>query len=295
MSVAIKKALDLEGLQNRLAPSLKTSALIVDGKSNAQLLEPHRSIVVTFEESPELLLARCLNSGVKHICQVDSGALESELNTAALMLKDPETFLKYPVSSVLAPAEASASKEAELTVLSASFNRVAEKPAHLGQLRQLLMSQQCSGSLLADVILIADEMYTNAVFNAPYIDLKTGYNPGIDRGDESITTGKEYPAQLMVGYTDERLVITCRDPFGTMSVPLLIERIYDCFVKGVSESMRMTGGGAGIGSYLVFSISSSTYVGVSKGKSTVVAASVHWKWNVRRRNAATKNMHYFEI
>src|SRR4051812_11601253 len=46
------------------------------------------------------LLGLACNSGLQHIVQ-DSPDQETELNTAALMISEPETFLSYPLSSIL--------------------------------------------------------------------------------------------------------------------------------------------------------------------------------------------------
>ena len=281
-------------LQAQICPDMISAVTVVDGKVAQDFENPSRAVVVTYGESQEEIVKRCLNHKVRHICQTDEGSLECELNTTSLMVQNSEKFLAYPISSILSPADVSALTEKRLIALSRSFSQAGEKVAVLAELRQLLMDEGRSESLIADAVLVADEMFTNAIFNAPFVDPKTGFNPGIDRSDDSVHMKNGRHAELFMGYDQNRLVIACRDPYGSLNLQQFLKRIHDCCINGVSGAMRMGGGGAGIGSHMVFNISSSMYVGVSHGKTTVVGASIHWKWSGRRRSEATKNLHCFE-
>lgn len=281
-------------LQAQICSDLISAVTVVDGKTALDFENPKSAVVVTYGETQEETLDRCLTHHVRHVCQTDAGSLESELNTSALMVRNPDQFLQFPLAAILSPTNVSAASEKRLTALSHSFSSATDKSATLGELRQKLVDEGRSESLIADAVLVADEMFTNAIFNAPFVDPKTGFNPGIDRSDDTVKMKNGRHAELFMGYDQNRLAIVCRDPYGSLNLKQFLRRIHDCSTGGVSAAMRMGSGGAGIGSHMVFNISSSMYVGVSRGKSTVVGACIHWKWSGRRRSEATKNFHCFE-
>ena len=294
MSEAAKKSVSMTDLQSCLSPAFTGAVTVVDGKSPLTE-DPKRAVIVTYNELPNEILTRFLKEQVRHVCQTDAGALESELNTAALMVQSPQIFLNFPLAAILCPMEATAKKNDEITKLSIQFSEAAQKGQSLDHVRQLLVSAGRSESLISDAVLVADELFTNAIFNAPFINLKSGVNPGIDRNDTTVHMDNGHTAELLVGYDHNRLAIVCRDSYGSLSLIPFLQRIQDCYLKGISTAMRLDGGGAGIGSHMIFNISSSMYVGVCKGKTTVVGTCIQWLWSNRRRSESSKHLHCFEI
>lgn len=293
MSAAVKKAIPLEALRAHLTGPWAATTQLVDGSI---ILPPdsldHRQVIVAVDNlEMKGVLSLSLDQQAQQICQTNSPYLPDELNASALMLKSPEVFLRYPVASILRPAQVSEISERELTKIHIQFHRASEKMNALSQLQDLLTASGRPGSLISDACLVADEMFTNAIFNAPFVDAQSGFNPGIDRNDWSVEMGNGLVGELMVGHDENRLVIACRDPFGSLNVPQVLKRIRDCCEKGVSANMRMGPGGAGIGSFMVFNASSSLYLGVQRKKCTVVAATIHWKVGARRRTLTPKNLH----
>lgn len=295
MSNTAKKLLSINDLQTSLCPQLSSAVKIVDGKQESPE-NTKNLVIVTQGETPQELLSRFVDHKINHVCQTDAGSIENELNTAALMTYNPQIFLDFPIASILNPTEITPQINSNLTKLHISFSQAKQKSSVLDVLRDLLVKAGRPDSLISDAVLVADEMFTNAVFNAPFIDLKTGKNLGINRNDSSVQMTQGQKAELFVGHDDSRLAIVCRDNYGTLNLDKFLRRIYDCYVKGVTASIRLSGtGGAGIGSHMVFNMSSSLYVGVKRGQTTVVGASLHWKWSNRRRIESTKNLHCFEI
>lgn len=289
---AAKKTTSVPLLQKQISSHLSSGVVVSERQKT--YASPEKTVVVTQNEKPETLIEHCLSHGVHHVCQAASGDIETEINTSALMLKTPQTFVDYPVSSILCPSQAGAIKENQYLILNRDFSEAKQKEAMLEKIRRLLLDLERPETLISDLVLMADEMFTNAVYNAPFVDVSTGYNPGIDRNNESVQITGSKSAQLMLGKDENRMVVACRDPFGSLDVAQFLERIFNCFSNGASATMRMGNGGAGIGSFMVFSMCSGFYVGVQKGKATVVAASVYWRLSARKRGEAAKNLHYFE-
>ncbi len=291
MSAAQKKVMPMTDLRLLLKGSLAAAIDVVDASTHQGPIQSSRAIVTSESLDMTRVLNWKLDRGANHICQTDSGAIEQEMNTSALMLKNPDLFMDFPIGSILTPDVVTPESSRALTKMAFRFQKGTQKTQMIEQLRQTLLKMGRPGSIIANSVLIADEMFTNAIFNAPFVDPKSGFNPGIDRSDWSVEMNTGQYGELLLGHDEDRLVIACRDPFGSMEIRHLLTRIRDCCLEGISANMKMGVGGAGIGSFMVFNASSSFYVGVQPGKCTVVAAAIHWKWGGKRRDQATKNLH----
>ena len=101
-----------------------------------------------------------------------------------------------------------------------------------------------------DIYLIADELYTN--FSRTALD-------------------KVSPIDFAIDCDEERVLIYCKDRFGTLDPDIMLNNIKRCFDRGVKKSIRVDGqGGAGIGSYLMFTVSQGMTIAVQPGKHTLV-------------------------
>ena len=295
MSAAQKKVIPVTDLQSQLRGTFAASIDVVDGSRHQGSVQSARTIVAAEGLEMAELLSWKLDREANHVCQIDAGSLQNELNTSALMMRSPGAFMDSPIETILGPAAIVTATKRSFTKLSLRFHKGSEKGVTLDKLRDLLTKQGRSDSLISDAVLVADEMFTNAIFNAPYVDLKSGFNPGIDRNDWSVEMTLGRHAELLVGYDESRLVIACRDPFGSLDIRQMLTRIRDCCTKGVSANMRMGVGGAGIGTFMVLNASSSLYVGVQPGKCSVIAAAIHWKWGTKKRSQTPKNLHCIQF
>lgn len=278
-----------------LIPSGWRSHIQILGENVTAVDPTKKSILVVEGWEPCRVLETALNQGTEHICQADGGALESETLTASLMAAQPEIFLKNPVAAILDPKGCQSNAAQSVANFRAQFHQASEKDRVVDGIREYLGNAGKAESLINDVSMVADEMFTNAVFNAPFVDLKTGFNPGVDRSDWSVAMDPGFDGEILMGADEQRLVIACRDPYGSLDVKQFLTRVFDCCQTGISANMRMGNGGAGIGSFMVFNAGSSLYLGVCRGVMTVVAVSIHWKWSGRKRSEALKNVHVFQL
>ncbi len=101
-----------------------------------------------------------------------------------------------------------------------------------------------------DVFLIADELFTNFSKSAPNNDKSMRF--GIDANDDTV-------------------VVYCRDYFGSLDPQMMLENMQRCFDKGVKNAIRKEeGSGAGIGSYLIYTLGVGMAITVDPGKGTLV-------------------------
>lgn len=123
------------------------------------------------------------------------------------------------------------------------------KKDFLSQVEQFLQSTKYR-RVRDDIFLIADELFTN--FTKSSTDLKKSMKFGIDSNDETV-------------------VIYCRDFFGTLDPSVMLNNMQRCFDKGVKNAIkRDEGSGAGIGSFLIYTLGVGLAITVDPGKGSLV-------------------------
>lgn len=252
------------------------------------------TIAVTEGVSPEQVLSFVLKEKVTQVVHVgqEAFAVNQELNAAAHMLLHGDRFLAHPVSSILDPQKVSASRDKELTFFEESFSKAADKGRLLTEISNHLKSMVRSQSLIHEILGVADELITNAIFNAPFVD-RSNNSSGIGRKESDVKMGLGKEGRLFLGQDGQRLVIGAHDPYGTLNLVRLFQRILDCYTSGVAQNINMGQGGAGIGSFMVFNACSSYFAAVKGGHLTVVCCIIPMTLSGRKRAVLPKNIHYF--
>ncbi len=249
-------------------------------------------IMVCDQLTPANVIGFALDLGFTHVCQSSHPYFVQDLNTSARMVLDSKSFINYPLSSILAPAVVNGETEKRLTEFEFKFDQASQKANILKGVSHLLETKKVSSSIQADVVVIADELSTNAVFNAPFVDMENVVS-GAARSEENVKMHVGKSACIFMGSDDVRLVIGCRDPYGTLNLMKLFKRIKKCYDTSVAENMNMTGrGGAGIGSFMVFNSSASYYAVVEEGQCTMILCALPIKMSSRTRLRLPKNLHF---
>ena len=210
--------------------------------------EPLNSWVCLGDElSTEEVLSIAIDNEVEHVIDKNSPYVELELQSAAIMDFHHNAFATRPISCLLKPSNSTPLAEKEMTLMRSPFNAAIEKAPLLMALEKQIADIVKSRSLQADVLTVADELITNAVYNAPYVS-KDNRKSGISRIQPHVTMGTGKTGEFFAGSDNQRLVVGVIDPFGTLNVEALLRRIRNCYVKSVAATMDMEGhGGAGIG------------------------------------------------
>lgn len=249
-----------------------------------------RSIAVSDQLSPAEVLNLSLTTSLRHVCQSSNSHFESEIKSAQQMLIDPQSFFDCPLSVSLNPEQIGASDEKGKTLFRVDFSSMQQKAAMLESLQQFLSQQTRSSALQAELAIVADELFTNAVFNAPFVS-ETGLPIDRLQGETEVKMTDGKFGTISIGVHNDQMAMVCHDPYGSLNLNYLLHRIHDCYRHGVENMMNMGTGGAGIGSYVIFSSSTSYYAGVDKGRRTVIACLVPLNMGNRKRQEQPKNIH----
>ncbi len=262
------------------------------------ILEPLRGsvnwqrICVVESEIPSEVFRLALNYDSAHVVQTKNPYFANDLNTAALFAKDKDAFSRAPLSAILAPDRCDEKSETELKIFEQTFTSSIEKPQILINAESALNGLSIAGSLIADIIVIVDEMITNAVYNAPFVDLQnTNSGPRHRQNEVHMPSGKS--ARIFIGADKDRIAIGCKDLYGTLNVSKLFARIKNCYDTSVGDNINFSGaGGAGIGSYMIFNSSASYFAEVKIETHTIVCCTVPIRMSSRGRQKIVKNLHF---
>jgi hypothetical protein len=237
----------------------------------------------------EFVLEQVL-AGVNHVVQRDGMAFETEVAVSELMVARPQTFIDFPISSILNPAKAGAEQELALTQLRVKCSSWAERHQATGQLVEKLRGRVNEG-LLSDIQISTLELISNAVIHGPqeeFTDIQYDKEGHEHKNSMPIFIK---PSFLTVGFDDDRIVVVCRDLYGELKVENLLQRVERCYQYGMAIMMNHGEGGAGVGSYMLFKLAAAVYIAVAPGAQTIIALTFPTRGGARVRQSIPKNLH----
>jgi hypothetical protein len=123
------------------------------------------------------------------------------------------------------------------------------KKDFLSQVEQFLKNKKFR-RVRDDLFLISDELFTNFAKSAA--DNQKSMKFGIDANEETV-------------------VLYCRDHFGTLNPKDMLANMQRCFDQGVKNAIKKDeSSGAGIGSYLIYTLGVGLAITVDPGKGSLV-------------------------
>lgn len=232
--------------------------------------------------TPAGLISLAFYNEVYHLVQIESERFQREIEIAQAMVVEPHQFLEKPLEVILGTE---GRREHRLR-----FRSSREKERVLSELADALNAAGVPQATHDGVLLIADELFTNAIYNAPTHGEGARRHAKTSRTQEiELAPGEE--AEILLGATSHWLWIGARDPFGSYLYGKVLWRIYDSFQRGISEAMNMGEGGAGIGCRMMYDLCSSYTLMVDPGKQTLVGYTIPLKHAARDRETASKHIH----
>ncbi|MBX3020906.1 MAG: hypothetical protein KF799_04455 [Bdellovibrionales bacterium] len=209
-----------------------------------------------------------LESGFQHIVQQDREDFPQELLAASLMTTRPDAFQKNPVPFFLSDFQPDMLKDPDKN-LAMKFHKSSQKSLLLDWLSAFLQQNPQTFAIHDLSLQAADEMLTNAFFNAPI--RPGGLRPfqKLPRDAEAeISAAKS--ATLFATVSERRMIVGCMDSFGSFSQPNLMEHLRHNFSQ---DSIRTREGqnGAGLGLRYLIENAANFYLLCHKGISSLVA------------------------
>ncbi len=249
------------------------------------------SVLICDNALPQEVLSYAIDKNMTQIVQETNPQHEVEIKSSIAMMDAPQSFFKFPLSTILTPEDVTPEAEKALRQLEIPFFKSDEKEAILDSIGDYMKSLAGSATLDADVRLVADELFTNAVYGGDKVTSPDG-NHGTASSGAKID---QQTCRLMIGAKDDRLVLVCEDLYGTLNILKLLDRIKKCYEDGVRNSIKWDTPGAGIGSYLIFQSCMSVYYAVHENERTMIACVFPLRKGMRARSEMGKGVHFVNI
>ncbi len=260
-------------LPNDIWSLISDSISLCEWSDSLNNLNLEKTVLVSMGMTSLEVVEKVKSQNIKHLLQKESLFLLDELKAAAKLIENPDLYFSNAGNAIL--SDVVGQKKFE-------FNSRKEKATLMKDIEDYL-KPVVRPLVLENIFSIIEELYMNAIIDAPREHLKLGHNSTpYDEGKSAV---------FEISHNDERLIISCSDPIGSLQISSFINRLVDVCRDGAGPKMNFGAGGAGIGCMIMFEKSDAMYFGVKPGVQTCVTCCVPIKLNNRERESIKKSLH----
>ncbi len=252
---------------------------------------PSHCIAVTDKMSSTDMVALVKNTGVSHILQTTHPRFDHAVNLACSMIHTPIEIMNSPVEHFFAQRNVQPS-QVKIEVFPIVFSK--DRQATLKELSAYLETIDRTRTIRTSVISIADELFTNALYNAPTDKAKNKLYEKIER-TTPVTMDPAHQARLVIASDDHVLLIYSEDSYGSIVPETVIDRLDQCHKHGVESIINFNNGGAGIGCYMMMAQTNSFLLSVQPGVKSVVGGILLLGLPARLVVSIPKNLHMIRM
>lgn len=216
-----------------------------------------------------------------------SGAKVLFINEGALCAKIPTLFRNHGLTNLVAVSPPGENSEMLVTVnkllhkdvfglekylpwglriVKRTIQNAARKSAVLAELERFAAHIECAPRLAQAFLVVADEMITNAIFDAP---TDSHGHPRFRHLDRTTTVELDVGDEIVLAYACDglRFAISVLDPFGSLSVNMLMGYL-ERWLQREGRQVSSSSGGAGLGFFFIFDYLTNFVVNIAPGKAT---------------------------
>ena len=139
------------------------------------------------------------------------------------------------------------------------------------------------------LMVVIDEMLTNALYNAPTDERGRRPNANLPR-TVNVEVDGGLPVELELRCDGRRIGISTSDPFGSLEPEVVVASLRRCFERPVPRGET---GGAGLGLYLLFGALSHVVFNVARGRRTEVIGLIDITRGLRHLKTSPKSFNLF--
>ncbi len=219
--------------------------------------------------------------GVRHVIQSKNPKrIERVKKTQEIISSGKDGMRNLPGSLLLSPVEFHSNYR---------FLKSEEKEGIIEKAVGTVAAQVGGRRFVDDVRAIADEFFTNVIYNAFH-----GPNAKVARTTD-VKLPIDKPGEIHIMGSSDEILIGVFDLFGSLDVEALINKIYKSFSIGVSRSMSYGSGGAGIGCRLVLERSQRYWVIVLPGVFSAFFSIMPFGPAARDADIEHKDVHFLKL
>ena len=266
--------------------SKETKEHILKWTEETKITNFEKKVVICKKTNSIDVLKLATNHSADHIVYENSDHYLTEVESSIQIIDTPDTFYNFPLSAMLDPENCSLENDKRLNICHIEFSKSSEKQKTIDKVAETLKSYSRRSSLIQNLKTVTDELFMNALYSAPFELTESQMNRS-----EPVELEEKQECSIDLGIKGDRVALVCVDQFGSLNIQKLLNRILTCFENGVIESMNFGSGGAGIGSFLIYNLCNSMYLGVRKGERTVIGCVFCLGNQHIRQNNKNKNIH----
>ncbi len=220
---------------------------------------------------------------LSNLVQTSNDDLPYELFIASIILKKPQLFLNNPLT-ILNSQDTSASA---MRVWQENFNSTEHKERILESIHKFIGRNKSMNRLSDNILIVIDELFSNALFNAPVDD--DGYRifRNMNR-NETVRYPGNKNAKIFAVHTANDLFIGAVDPWGSVERDKICQSLYHAYNEGkVSEESK----GAGFGLRMMLDRARSLYFLSEKGKRSLICCHMRLNISLKKVENVPKQFH----
>lgn len=245
-------------------------------------------VVLVVKDIPLKDLMTLADLGFEHIVQMNREDFAKELLASSLMVLRPEAFLKNPIPFFLTGFDSATVTSNPDRHLIMRFTKQKEKSTLLEWLGVFLDRNSATAALRDICLQAADELVSNALFNAPIRPSGKRAFKDLAR-DSDIELPTTQAGTLFACFADDRVIVGCEDAFGSLEQQAFLSHLREIFREDLA-TVKYSTGGAGLGFRYLLENSANFYILVNKGKSTLVTCSFLLK-GLKANLSVAKHVH----
>ena len=169
----------------------------------------------------------------------------------------------------------------------------ARKREYLKRVANYASSLGCNTRSVEMIETVADELVTNAIFNAPRSPDGSSKYGKLSRRERIVLEDQEV-GELQFACDGAYIAIAQVDPFGALTQDTVVSYLNRCLIKGPGQ-ISDASGGAGIGLFRVFQSLSKLIINIDPGKKTEVITLIDLRLSMKRFRLASKSLHIFVV
>lgn len=170
------------------------------------------------------------------------------------------------------------------------LTRADDRDVAVERILEFLRGLEVGRQMLSTIGVVADELITNAIYNAPRDDSGQPLYASTCRREKITLAPREY-VRVQFGCNGQRFALAVNDKFGALTGDHLRSGLRRCLSN--EDQIEQKAGGAGLGLYMVLTSCSQLVINLEPGTRTEVIAGWDLEKRLRGIRAGGHSLHVF--